>query len=176
MSTKTMNAPTDLAGVLNQAQLEDQAAAALERQAAEARAKAAAALARAQAEQEAARRQWAERTLAEEPERRDVAVRAVNAATAAFEDSPGRPETITATWMQLQRARGVLFGIERAHERAQTILGKPAREPKVPNASFSADVDRLLNRWAREQLGAADEAAHETLAAVTAGKVSHDAV
>lgn len=173
--SKTIERPTDLAATLSRAQAEEQAAAALEAQAAEQRARAAAAAARAQAEQEAARRQWAERTLADEPERRDAALQAVTAAQAAFDASPEAPETITETWMQLQRVRGALFGIERAHERAQTILGKPSREPKVPNASFSADVDRLLNRWAREQLGAADEAAHETLAAVTAGKVDSHA-
>jgi colicin import membrane protein len=167
--TKTTE-PTDLAASLSQAQAEEQAAAALEAQAAEQRAKAAAALARAQAEQEAARRTWAERTLTDEPERRDAAVRAVHDAQAAFEESPGHPETIIPTWMQLQRARAALFGVERSRERAQTILGNPSREPKTPNASFSADVDRVLNRWALEQLGAAEEAANEALAAVTAGK------
>jgi hypothetical protein len=169
MTTKTIET-TNLAATLTAAQAEEQAASELERQAAEARAKAAAALAKAQAEQEAARRQWAERTLADEPERRNAARQAVNAAQAAFEASPEEPATITATWMELQRARGDLFGIERAHERAQTILGKPSREPKLPNASYSTDVDRILNRWALEQIGAADEASRESLTAAATGK------
>ena len=110
-----------------------------------------------------------------EPERRAAALTAVNAAEVAFEASADAPATITATWMQLQRARAALYGVERSRERAMEILGKPNREPKVPAASYGADVDRLLNAWARQQLGAANEAAHEDLAQVTAGKVSHDA-
>jgi len=168
--TKTMT--TDLAATLSQAQQEEQAAAALEAQAAEQRAKAAAAATRAHAEQEAAKHSWAEDVLAAYDTKRAEAGNALSAAERAFLASVDTPETIISTWMARQGVRAKMYGIEHARRQAATISGHAGvhREPQLPRPTFPEDVAKLLHDWGMGLLSAEEEAVRESLTSATTGR------
>jgi hypothetical protein len=170
MTTKTEAA--NLSETLATAAREAEAAAALERQAAEARRKAQEAQDEAERRQRAAREAWAHGAIETAAAQRDDTIRALTAAWAALDAATetGDLGAIVDAWRGVWLATAALHGLDALHARASEVLGRPSRPPKDVRPDFAGDLARGMNRWAGEQVQAATEAVGQSLAAATSGK------
>lgn len=128
-------------------------AAVKQQEAQEAQAKADAAELAARMQRDAARREWADATLAAHRDALDAANAAIKKAEAAFTDAVLSGKESGAAYARLIEARTDLYIVHQEKLSAAKIHGRdPIDRSKAPRPDYFAEVNRVLVHQAREVL------------------------
>ena len=96
----------------------------------------------------------------------------LTAAETAWQGATDTPAELIPRWMERERARAALFGVELEREKAAGILGQGTRPAKVPRPDLAGDLATLLGHWSRGLLSAAEEAVNEAQTRVVTGRTT----